>query len=76
MGRFLQFYRENARYLERTYDFVERVGIDTIRDLLIADSKAIGDRLDRDMQASVDSYRDPWTEANVPTHPNQFVTSL
>ena len=25
MGRFMQYYRENAKYLERTYDFVERV---------------------------------------------------
>ena len=28
MGRFMQYYRENAKYLERTYDFVERIGID------------------------------------------------
>ena len=27
-GRFMQYYRENARYLERTYGFVERIGID------------------------------------------------
>ena len=27
MGRFMQYYREHAKYLERTYDFVERVGI-------------------------------------------------
>src|SRR5262249_48187626 len=25
-GRFLQYYRENAKYLERTYGFVARVG--------------------------------------------------
>src|SRR6185369_8047487 len=30
-GRFLQFYRENANWLERTYAFVPRVGIDRIR---------------------------------------------
>ena len=28
---FFQYYREHANYLERTYDFVERVGIDRIR---------------------------------------------
>jgi nitrite reductase (NADH) large subunit len=28
---FFQYYRENANYLERTYDFVERLGIETIR---------------------------------------------
>ena len=31
MGRFMQYYIENAKYLERTYGFVERVGIDKIR---------------------------------------------
>src|SRR5207245_3353734 len=28
---FFQYYRENANYLERTYDFVERKGIETVR---------------------------------------------
>ena len=30
-GRFLQYYRENAKWLERTYAFVPRVGIEHIR---------------------------------------------
>ena len=30
-GRFLQYYRENANWLERTYAFVPRVGIEQIR---------------------------------------------
>ena len=28
---FFQYYRENANFLERTYDFVERIGIEKIR---------------------------------------------
>ena len=28
---FFQYYRENGNYLERTYDFVERVGIERVR---------------------------------------------
>jgi len=28
---FFQYYREGANYLERTYDFVERVGIEKVR---------------------------------------------
>src|SRR6185503_16434184 len=28
---FFQYYRENANYLERSYDFVERLGIEKIR---------------------------------------------
>src|SRR4029078_3945528 len=33
-GRFIQYYRENANWLERTYSFVPRIGVDRIRELL------------------------------------------
>lgn len=75
MGRFMQYYRENARYLERTYDFVERMGIERLRQILVEDGEGICDRLDQDMQAAVDAYQDPWLEAGDPVHPNQFVTT-
>ena len=75
MGRFMQYYRENARYLERTYDFVERIGIEQLRQVLVADSEGICGRLDQEMQDAVDSYQDPWLEAAAPAHPNQFVTA-
>ena len=29
---FFQYYRENANYLERTYDFVVRFGIEKVRE--------------------------------------------
>jgi len=75
-GRFLQYYRENAKYLERTYGFVARVGIDKVRAVVVDDSEGIAERLDLDMQRSVDAYRDPWQEAYSPATPNQFVTTL
>ena len=74
MGRFMQYYRENAKYLERTYGFVERVGIKHVRSVLNDDSEWICERLDADIQASVDAYKDPWLEAEIPVHPNQFVS--
>ncbi len=74
MGRFMQYYRENAKYLERTYGFVERVGIEHVRSVLLDDSEGICERLDADIQASVDAYKDPWLEAEIPVHPNQFVS--
>src|SRR6185369_4838729 len=46
IGRFMQYYRENGKWLERTYDFVPRIGIDTLRDILLNDSLGICDRLD------------------------------
>ena len=75
MGRFMQYYRENARYLERTYDFVERIGIAPLRQILVEDSEGICARLDGEMQQAVDAYQDPWLEASEPVHPNQFVSA-
>jgi nitrite reductase (NADH) large subunit len=76
MGRFMQYYRENARYLERTYGFVARIGIERIRAVVIADSEGIAARLDEAMERSVASYRDPWQEALAPATPNQFASVL
>ena len=75
-GRFMQYYRENARYLERTYDFVERVGIEKVRSVLVEDSEGICARLDAEIEAAVQAYVDPWQEAIEPVHPSQFVNSL
>lgn len=74
MGRFMQYYRENAKYQERTYDFVERIGIAKLRRVLVEDAEAIGQRLDAEIQAGVDAYVDPWQEAEKPVHPSQFTS--
>ena len=76
MGRFMQYYIENAKYLERTYGFLERVGIDHIRSVVIEDSEGIAARLDAAMQATVEAYVDPWLEAHMPATANQFVSTL
>ena len=76
MGRFMQYYREHGKYQERTYDFVERVGIEKLRRLLVADSEGICDRLDAEVRAAVDAYSDPWQEADAPVHPSQFVSII
>ena len=76
MGRFMQYYRENAKYLERTYGFVERLGIENLRAIVVDDSEGIAERLDRDIQTAVEAYVDPWKEANAPATPNQFVSTL
>jgi nitrite reductase (NADH) large subunit len=75
-GRFLQYYRENANWLERTYAFVPRVGIDRIKAVVVDDSDGIAADLDAAIQASVGSYRDPWKERAEPATPGQFRTSL
>lgn len=76
MGRFMQYYRENAKYLERTYGFVERLGIEKLRAIVVDDCEQIGARLDAAIQASVDAYKDPWKEADANAVANQFVSTL
>jgi nitrite reductase (NADH) large subunit len=72
VGRFIQYYREKAKYLERTYDFVERLGIDKIRRVLIDDSEGICDRLDAEIDRATAAFEDPWKEGSNPMHPTQF----
>ncbi|HEY4938453.1 MAG TPA: nitrite reductase large subunit NirB [Actinomycetota bacterium] len=76
VGRFMQYYRENAKWLERTYSFVERIGMDIIRAVVVDDSEGIAERLDSAMQASVDAYADPWLEASDPATATQFASSI
>ncbi|MEA2588170.1 MAG: nitrite reductase large subunit [Actinomycetota bacterium] len=76
VGRFMQYYRENAKWLERTYSFVERIGMNTIRAVVVDDSEGIAERLDSAMQASVDAYADPWLEASDPATATQFASSI
>jgi nitrite reductase (NADH) large subunit len=76
MGRFMQYYRENAKYLERTYDFVERLGIEKLQAVLVQDAEGQAARLDAAIQEAVDAYVDPWQEAGLPIHPEQFSEAL
>jgi nitrite reductase (NADH) large subunit len=75
-SRFMQYYRENAKYKERTYSFVERIGIERIRAVVIDDSDGIATSLDAAMQASVDAAYDPWKEAAAPRTTNQFASLI
>ncbi len=74
MGRFIQYYRENAKYLERTHGFVERIGLARIRAVVVADSEGIAARLDREISLSKASYKDPWKEMVRSAPPQQFAT--
>jgi nitrite reductase (NADH) large subunit len=59
---FVQFYREDARYLERTAPWVERVGIDSIRARIVDDAdnrRALTERFHFSQRYS---QHDPWAE--------------
>jgi nitrite reductase (NADH) large subunit len=76
-GRFMQYYRENANWLERTYDFVPRIGLEKIKAVLLEDSEGIVADLDAGIQRSVDAYVDPWgQDGRQPATPGQFRPSL
>src|SRR5579871_2462812 len=70
---FFQYYRENGNYLERTYDFVERLGIEKIRKETVyapaSEKKKLLERLQRSKAIS----KDAWLERETPFHPTQFV---
>lgn len=76
MGRFIQYYRENAKYLERTHGFVDRVGIEKIRSVVVDDSEGIAARLELEIEETMAAYKDPWQEAYMPATANQFVSLL
>jgi nitrite reductase (NADH) large subunit len=76
-GRFIQYYRENAKYKERTYTFVERTGIERLRAVIVEDSEKIAADLDRALEESVaGAARDPWKERDKPATINQFRSAL
>ncbi len=70
---FFQYYRENGNYLERTYDFVERLGIEKIRKETVyaaePEKKKLLDRLKRSKALA----KDAWLERETPAHATQFV---
>lgn len=70
---FFQYYREHANYLERTYDFVERVGIDKVRkETVYAPEPARRMLLDRLRKSKARAF-DAWREGVRPAHPTQFI---
>jgi nitrite reductase (NADH) large subunit len=72
IGRFLIYYRDNAKWLERTYDFVPRVGVEKLREIVVNDSLGIGEQLDAEVEKTAAVYVDPWLERNQPAFPGQF----
>jgi nitrite reductase (NADH) large subunit len=67
---FLQYYCENADYKERTYDFVPRVGLERIRELVL-DEQSCAALIER-LRIAKAAVSDPWLERDEPYHPRQF----
>ncbi|SFB23491.1 MULTISPECIES: nitrite reductase large subunit NirB [unclassified Bacillus (in: firmicutes)] len=60
-GAYLQYYRETANYLERTSKWLDRVGLDHVKEVLAdeAKRKALNERVDK----TLERYEEPWSEA-------------
>jgi len=69
---FFQYYRENANYLERTYDFVERLGIEKIRRDTVYAPEDVRQRLLGRLRRSKERSSDAWLERYNP-RATQFV---
>lgn len=69
---FLQHYRENAEYLERTYGYIERVGLELIREAVLNEESGEPERLRERFRLARAAAIDPWLERNEPVHPKQF----
>jgi len=71
-GAFLQLYREEGWYLERTVHYVARVGLDYVKKKVVDDAqnrRALCERL----QFALDGEPDPWhAPARANVDPRQF----
>jgi nitrite reductase (NADH) large subunit len=58
---YLQYYRETANYLERTSKWVERVGLDHVKEVLanVETRKVLNERMNKTLK----KYIEPWNEA-------------
>lgn len=59
---FIQLYREEARYLERTAPWIERVGLDYVQSRLVPDLAARADLAARFFFSQQFMQTDPWAE--------------
>jgi nitrite reductase (NADH) large subunit len=67
---FLQYYREHADFKERTYDFVPRIGLERIREVVLGEET--GAALRERFRLAKAAVSDPWLERRDPYHPRQF----
>lgn len=69
---FLQLYREEARYLERTAHWVERVGIDYVKQRVAEDETGRAKLRDRFLESQRHAQRDPWAARAAGAEAHEF----
>ncbi len=72
-GAFLQLYREQAHYLERTAPWIERVGLPFVKQRIVDDADGRLQLFERFKYSQKFSQNDPWAErANTTTHSAEY----
>jgi nitrite reductase (NADH) large subunit len=61
-GAFMQLYREEAHYMERTAPWIERVGLVYVKQHIVEDAAGRTRLYARFMESQRDSQEDPWKE--------------
>jgi len=61
-GAFMQIYREEARYLERTAPWIERVGLSYVKEKIVEDNKNRAELFKRFLESQKYAQIDPWAE--------------
>jgi nitrite reductase (NADH) large subunit len=61
-GAFLQLYREEAQYLERTAPWIERVGLSYVKQRVVADAVGRHQLYERFLDSQKFAQVDPWAE--------------
>ncbi len=75
-GIFIQYYREQGKWLERTYAFVPRIGIEELRAIIVDDRDGLVAGLQERIDEAVAAYVDPWLDRAEPKSPAQFTPAL
>jgi len=71
-GAYMQLYREEAHYLERTAPWVVRVGIDYVKKRLVEDEAGRKALHERFLRSQLFAQIDPWTERVMGAQAHEF----
>ena len=71
---YLQLYREEARYLERTAPWIERVGLSHVRERIVDDAKERKALYARFLESQKYSQTDPWAERAAGKQAEEFAS--
>lgn len=61
ISAYIQYYRETANYLERTSSWIERIGLDHVKEAL--QDVGVRKELTAKLEQSLTRYMEPWKEA-------------